>query len=177
MKSIIVLGASASKNSINHNIAHFTASLVDNVKLISIKISDYNSLPIFSVDHQSEIGIPKEISALYDLFQASDGFIISFAEYNGSFPAAYKNVIDWLSVHQNKVFNNKPMLLLSTSPGPRGGQNVLDSALSYYPFMGGEICGALAIPSYHTNFEDNKIVDNTILSELKTLTNDFQNKL
>ena len=45
------------------------------------------------------------------------------------------------------------MVLLSTSPGPRGGASVLAAATGSMPFFGGDVKASLAIPSFHENFD------------------------
>ena len=48
--------------------------------------------------------------------------------------AAFKNIYDWISVIEKIVWSNKPILLMSTSDGARGGQSVLETAL-YLVFL------------------------------------------
>ena len=45
------------------------------------------------------------------------------------------------------------MLLLSTSPGPRGGASVLAAAINSAPFFGGQVKASLSIPSFYDNFD------------------------
>ena len=79
--------------------------------------------------------------------------MISFAEHNGSYSAAYKNLFDWCSRANPKVFQGKPMVLLATSPGARGGASVLASATNSAPFFGGSVKANLAVPSFGSNFD------------------------
>ncbi len=79
--------------------------------------------------------------------------IISFAEYNGSYTAGFKNLFDWASVHTLKMFAEKKLILLSTAPGERGGQTVLNTAIDRFPRHGGEIIGSMILPSYKKNFD------------------------
>lgn len=79
--------------------------------------------------------------------------MISFAEYNGYYSAAYKNLFDWSSRITKKVFQDKPMVLLSTSPGARGASSVLAAATSSAPFFAGHVKASLAIPNFYENFD------------------------
>jgi chromate reductase, NAD(P)H dehydrogenase (quinone) len=79
--------------------------------------------------------------------------IISFAEHNGSYSAAYKNLFDWCSRLGQKIFQDKPLVLLSTSPGARGGASVLAAATSSASFFAGQVRATLSIPSFHDNFD------------------------
>lgn len=176
-KKIIVIGASSSKNSINKTLANYSAKQLENVELLNVDISTFNSLPIFSVDKEEESGAPKEIIDLSSLFKSVDGFIISLAEHNGSYAAGYKNVIDWISRQEGKIFNNKPMLLLSTSPGARGGATVLDSAVAGYPHLGAKVIDSFSLSSFYDNFVDNSLSNEVFKSELSEKIVNFQNSL
>ncbi|MFD1294607.1 NADPH-dependent FMN reductase [Lutibacter holmesii] len=173
MKKIITIGASSSKNSINKILAEYTGSLLNEVELLKLDLNNYE-MPIFSIDIENEKGIPTLANDLQAVFKKADGFIISFAEHNGAYSAAFKNVFDWLSRIDGKVWQNKPMLLLATSPGERGGQTVLDIAKARFPFNGGEIIGSLAIPSFFDNFKDNELINKDLKTALLNLVNDFQ---
>ena len=177
MKKIIVIGASSGLKSINRDLVSYTSTLLDNINPIHINISEFNNTPIYSVEYKDKHGTPKEILELTKLFNTCDGFMISFAEHNGSFVASYKNVIDWISTQGKDMFNHKPMLLMATSPGPRGAQHVLDSAVNYYPFMGGKVCSFFSLPSFYDNFKDNELVNEELKAKLSTELIKFQSEL
>ncbi|HBY85147.1 MAG TPA: NADPH-dependent FMN reductase, partial [Colwellia sp.] len=96
--------------------------------------------------------------------------IISFAEHNGSYTAAYKNLFDWTSRIDQKLFQNKPMVLLATSPGPGGAQTVLTAATGSAPYFAGDVKGSVSIPSFFDNFDSEKqaISNPVMLDELKS---------
>ena len=83
----------------------------------------------------------------------ADALLISFAEHNMSFTAAWKNLYDWCSRIETKVYQGKPTVLLSTSPGGRGGANALEAALKSAPRFGADIRGSLSLPSFNDNFD------------------------
>jgi NAD(P)H-dependent FMN reductase len=177
MKKIITIGASSSKLSINKMLVEYAASHLNDVEIVKVDISEFNIIPIFSVEHNSEIGTPKEIIELNNILLEADGYMVSFAEHNGSFAAGYKNVIDWISVQEGKTFNGKPVMLMSAAPGPRGGASVLASAEAYYPHMGAELTGSFSFPSFHKNFQDNKIIDDALQTSLLEKLEMFKAKL
>jgi NAD(P)H-dependent FMN reductase len=177
MKKIIVIGASSGIKSINKDLVAYTSSLIENIEPLHVDISKYNKTPLFSPEHKEEFGSPNEIIELTKLFNTCDGFMISFAEHNGSFVASYKNVIDWVSVQGKNMFNHKPMLLMSTSPGPRGAKTVLESAVNYYPHMGGKVCSKFSLPSFHDNFKDNEITSQELKAELAIELSKFKSEL
>lgn len=76
----------------------------------------------------------------------SDLIIISLAEYNGSYTAAFKNIFDWIS----KFLTENPLMikifLVATSPGGRGGMTVLEAAKAVFPFHGGNVVEDFVLP-------------------------------
>ncbi|WP_282088866.1 NADPH-dependent FMN reductase [Aquimarina algiphila] len=165
MKKIITISGSNSQKSINGSLISYTTSLLKNVEIISIDLNDY-VLPIYGVDFETENGIPTAIKKLDKLFNEGDGFIVSLAEHNGSYTAVFKNTIDWLSRINMKIWREKPMLLMATSPGSRGGTTVLQSAKAYFPFLGGTIIADFSLPNFYDNFSEDEISDNGLKEEL-----------
>jgi NAD(P)H-dependent FMN reductase len=151
-KKVTCFAASSSRNSINRKLVTYVASLVEDAAVEVLDLNDYE-LPLFSIDREAELGQPPLAQAFLDKIHASDALIISFAEHNGCYSAAYKNLYDWVSRIQAKVYQDKRMLLLATSPGGRGGQAVLELALSQIPRFGGEIRASLSVPMFMDNFD------------------------
>ncbi len=54
---------------------------------------------------------------------------------------------------QPKVYQDKPMVLLSTSPGGRGGMSVMELALAQVPRFGGLVKASVSMPSFMDNFD------------------------
>ena len=149
---VLAFAASNSKKSINKQLVSHAAALVAGAELEVLDLNDYE-MPLFSVDREAESGHPALAKAFLNKIAASDALIISYAEHNGSYSAAFKNLFDWCSRIEPKVFQGKPMVLLSTSPGARGGATVLAAATNSAPFFGGRVVASLAIPSFHDNFD------------------------
>ncbi|WP_299184716.1 NADPH-dependent FMN reductase [uncultured Aquimarina sp.] len=165
MKKIITIAGTNAQKSINKNLLSYTTSLLENVEIISIDLNDY-ILPIYGVDYETENGIPTAIKRLDELLGTANGFIISLAEHNGSYAAVFKNTIDWLSRVNMKIWREKPMLLMATSPGDRGGTTVLESAKTYFPYLGGSIIADFSLPNFYDNFSENGISDTKLKEEL-----------
>ena len=153
---LVAFAASSSRNSINRQLVSYAAglfaSMAEDAEVEVLDLNDYE-MPLFSVDREAELGHPEQAHAFLAKLAASDVLLISFAEHNGSYTAAWKNLFDWSSRVDGKVFQNKPMVLLSTSPGARGGSSVLATATSAAPFYGGRVKASLAIPGFHENFD------------------------
>ena len=110
-------------------------------------------MPLFSVDRENTDGIPDLAQQFFNKIGSADALLISYAEHNGSYTAAYKNVYDWMSRIDMKVFQNKPMILLATSPGPSGASNVLTVATTSAPYFGGDVKATLSVPKFFENFD------------------------
>lgn len=175
---IIAFGASVSKNSINKQFATFVAKQFINDEVEILTLNDY-TLPLYSIDLEQEIGIPENAIDFYNKLQSSDLIIISLSENNGSYTAAFKNLFDWMSRHQVKTFENKKMFLLSTSPGGRGGQSVMESALARFPIHGADILGHFSLPFFQKNFdiEHGEIMDIELKMKLETIINEIKKRL
>ena len=172
MKKIIALGGSNSKNSINKRLAVYTANKIENTETVVLDLNDFE-LPIYGVDLETENGIPSDAQKLFDQIKSADAIVLSLAEHNGSYSAAFKNAFDWMSRIESKVWSQIPMVLMATSPGARGGQTVLASALASFPHMGGNIVGEFSLPSFYDNFSEDGITN----PELKEVLNKQINKL
>ncbi len=153
MKKIIALGGSNSKKSINKALATYVANQIENTETIVVDLNDFN-LPLYGIDLETKSGIPGDATRLNDLLESAHGLVISLAEHNGSYSTAFKNAYDWLSRINSKVWKNKPMLLMATSPGGRGGASVLQTAKTGFPFLGGNIIADFSLPSFHDNFSE-----------------------
>jgi len=166
-KKIIVFGGSSSTKSINKQLAIYAANLFQNVDIEILDLNDYE-MPVFSVDKQAENGIHPLAHAFYEKLGSADLHVISLAEHNGAYSAAFKNILDWSSRINTKTFQGKPMLLMATSPGARGGSNVLEIAKNRFPRQGAILKGTFSLPSFEENFNpETGITDETLRDELK----------
>lgn len=165
---ILAFGGSNSKKSINKTLAGFTASQIQSENTEVLDLNNYE-VAIFSIDREKESGIPSLIIDFYEKLQQSDLIVISLAEHNGSYSAAFKNIIDWTSRHRSDFFKEKKLFLLSTSTGPRGGKSVMETALSRFPRHGAEIIESFSLPSFGQNFDEKTgILSEDLASEFKS---------
>jgi chromate reductase, NAD(P)H dehydrogenase (quinone) len=173
-KKILAFGASTSKNSINKQLATYTANQFKNVSVEILDLNDYE-MPIFSIDKEKENGIPQLAHDFYAKLGSADLILISFAEHNGAYSTAFKNIFDWASRINGKTFQEKPMLLLATSPGARGGSSVLEIAKNRFPFQGGIVKGSFSLPSFNDNFDSEKGITNKELkNQLLEIVNSIE---
>ena len=151
MNKIVAFGASNNSKSINRKLAEWASKRLKDTKVDLLDLNDYE-FPIYSSDREQENGIPEKAYQFKDALRAADGIVISFAEHNGSYSAAFKNILDWVSRIERPLWLNKPMFLLATSPGQRGGQGVLTSAVKSFPHQGGQVVASYSLPSFNQNF-------------------------
>ena len=167
---ITAFGASYSRTSINRQWAEYVSVQIpgDNTLLV-LDLNDYD-LPVYTVERQNEIGIPASVGQFVDELNAADLIVVSFAEYNGTYTAGFKNLFDWASRHQLKMFENKPMILLAAAPGPRGGATVLQTAVERFPRHGARVIGSMALPRFKEAFHaEQGLVDPELRKELDAL--------
>ena len=167
-KQILALGASNSKNSINKTFAKHTGEfLLNQFPEYQLKVLDLNDfeMPIYSIDRENENGVPDKAKRFLASILESDGVILSLAEHNGAYTAAFKNIYDWASRIEKDVWQNKPMLLLSTSPGPRGATFVLDLAQRTYQFSNKNQILRFSLPSFNNNFSKTEGIKDAVLLE------------
>lgn len=169
---VLGFGASNSRQSINarlarHALARLRSDHVPTAETAHLDLNDFE-MPLYSVDREQTAGIPQLAQDFLDRLAWADRIIISFAEHNGAYTVAFKNVFDWASRIDNKVYQGKPMLMLSTSPGARGGANVLKMASERARFQGGEVRATLSVPKFSDAYSDagDALVDPELVTAL-----------
>lgn len=168
---IIAFGASNSKSSINKILATYAANQFSDAEVEVVDLNDYE-MPIFSVDREKHNGIPELALGFAAKIDTADLLIISLAEHNSSYTAAFKNIFDWISrIKDRKHFGDKPVFLLATAPGSGGGKHVLATFEARAPFSGAHIIQSFSLAKFNDNFEPKKGIVNT---EKKT---EFEEKL
>ncbi len=154
---VLAFAATSSRNSINKELVSYAsglleAGLIEDAEVEVIDINDYE-MPLYSVDREQEAGIPDEAQEFYKKIGEADALVIAFAEHNGYYTAAYKNLFDWASRVGKKVYQNKPSVLLASSPGANGASNVLKMAKESAPFFGMDVRANVSIPRFYENFD------------------------
>lgn len=110
-------------------------------------------IPIYSIDRERADGIPEAARRFLGEIAAADGLLVSFAEHNGSVTAAWKNLFDWMSRPEAKVWQGKPMVIMAATPGPRAGAGALQQQAALAPFFGGDIKASLGIGRWPEAFD------------------------
>ena len=173
---ILAFAGSNSKQSINKKLATYAAHLFVNSVVEILDLNDYE-LPLFSVDRENDIGYPKLAQNFLNKIADSDFIVLSLAENNGNYSSAFKNCIDWASRINPKIFQKKPMLLMATSPGARGGASVLEIAAKNLPRFDADIKATFSLPSFNENFSEefgitNLELKNKLIDSIYTIQNE-----
>ncbi|MGB1004587.1 MAG: NADPH-dependent FMN reductase, partial [Salibacteraceae bacterium] len=167
---------SNSSTSINQQLVKYMASIVKDAEVEVLDLRDFEA-PIFSTDLEAEIGAPESMKVLFEKMSSADGFIVSTPEHNGYMPAVLKNTIDWLSRMGRKVFNGKPVVFTSASPGGRGGATALGQMLVVMPHQGATIIGSHSIGSFFDKFKDGALVDREDKLAIQKIITDLEDSL
>ncbi|SFA68803.1 NAD(P)H-dependent FMN reductase [Poseidonocella pacifica] len=181
-QKVLVFAGSNSTQSINQKLAIHASEVLKEtsdmpVEIDVLDLNDYE-MPIYSPERQAE-GIPQLAYEFQAKIAASDALIISLAEYNGSYAAAFKNIFDWCSRIDKTVFQQKPMLLMATSPGPNGARNVHGAAMSGFPFYGGNIVSNFQFGPFgkHFDVETGSLSSPDLRTELLSAVEELQTAL
>lgn len=176
-KRIVAFGASSSRNSINKKLAAFAAGQIEGATVNLLDLNDFE-MPIYSIDKEKESGIPQLAYDFKNHILEADGLIISFAEHNGAYTTAFKNIFDWISRIDKNVWGNNPMFLMATSPGARGGKTVLEIAVNKFKRMTNNTLVYFSLPSFRINFsERNGITDEQLMQSFEDQLETFVTSL
>lgn len=174
---ILCFAGSNSSQSINKKLVKATMKSFEDQELTLLDLNDFET-SIFSVDREKN-GYPEVIQKFVQLISEHDAIIVSLAENNSTYSTAFKNILDWSSRYNLKFFAEKPMLLLSTSPGGYGGGNVMNAAKNQFPKHGAQIVETFSLPVFNKNFdaENLEISDEELRSQHKEKVSLFKKAL
>lgn len=170
---IVAFAASNSLQSINKKLVSYAARSLSELSVGStVEILDLNDfqVPLFGVDLESAEGQPEAAKRFFEKLGSADVLLVSFAEHNGSYAAVYKNLFDWVSRIDRRVFQGKPVVYLAASPGPGGAQSVLRAAQGSAAHFGAELKATLSVPRFNDAFDSvsKKISDPALNEKLRS---------
>ncbi len=179
MLKILGLPASNSDQSINamlvrHAVRVMQLHLNAKAEFSVLDLNDFE-MPIYKPEREKAEGIPLEAREFVRQIGFADALIISFAEHNGSVSAAFKNIFDWASRIEPKVYHGRPLVMMATSPGARGGASVLEISSMAAPFFEGKVFGTFSLPNFNETFDRERedILDADKAKELASLLKRF----
>lgn len=172
MTKIFALSGSNRKQSIHNAIL---ASLQnENSNIVIGNLNDYQA-PIYNLDDEETTGIPSTIEKFIADLKDVNHLIIATPEHNGNLPVSLKNVLDWASRVDNQFLANKKVIVLSASPGARGGIGANQILSTMLPFFGAEVIGSASLASFYDtfNFETFQITDSNFKKSVQELIAKF----
>lgn len=176
MKKILAFSGSNSSKSINQQLIKIVAEYIEGADVEIIDLRKYPAV-VYSIDEEEQNGFPPTMVDLHQKMKEADGYIVSTPEHNGFIPAVLKNTIDWLSRQGRKVFNEKPAVFLSASPGARGGASALNQLITIMPYQGADVIGGYSIGGFFNKVVDGKLVDEQDKTEIKKLLSQLVDKI
>ncbi len=170
---ILAFAGSTSSTSINRELVKYVLKSFQEDEINLIDLNDFD-MPVFSVDREKR-GFPDEAHNFLKQIEECDVIVCSLAEHNRSYSAAFKNVFDWASRINVKVFQNKPMLLMSTSPGGYGGGNVMNTAKTFFPQFGADVKETFSLPKFYENFDlESGVINPDMMKDLNHKIESFK---
>ena len=162
MTIALVFAASTRTGSLNRKLAVAAAEELSrrglDVTLADLK--DY-PMPLYDGDLEAGSGMPEKAREFRKLIAEHDVLAIASPEYNGSFPALLKNVVDWTSRpvepgdRPAQAYRGKTAVLLSTSPGPGGGRRGLRHVRELLEMIGVNVLPVdVAVPKGFSAFDE-----------------------
>jgi len=177
MATILAFAGSNSSTSINFKLVKYTVSKVEGHKVQLLNMSNF-PFPMYSEDYESDNGFSNSLVELKEDMAKADGLIISVNEHNGGPSSYFKNLIDWLSRLERKFLDEKPVLLMATSSGKRGGAASLEAVKNILPRFGANVTAAFSFPSFNENLDSEKgIVDEELAKAHEKALTEFLTKL
>ncbi|MBX2980866.1 MAG: NAD(P)H-dependent oxidoreductase [Flavobacteriales bacterium] len=159
MSRILVLSSSIRAGRMSHRVAQHLKRHIQNTGRHIVHLVDLQELdlPLFHERLKFLENPGPEVLAFAEQVRSADGVIMVSPEYNGSYPASLKNVIDLLTEDWRK----KPIALVPVSSGAFGGTQVVTQLLfTLWKIRAWVVPGAMHVPNVKDNFqEDGTAVD------------------
>lgn len=166
---LLVLSGSARQGSLNRRLAQAAAALAAEAGLEPVP---YDAaalrMPLYDGDLEAASGVPDEARAFFDALRSTDALLLATPEYNGFPTPLILNAFDWLSRLQPQgdrpaglaATTNRPVGLLSASPGPLGGLRSMNILRQYLQMSLQMIVvpQQFALSKAHEAFEDSGVL-------------------
>jgi chromate reductase len=141
---VIALAGSTRADSYNKKLVREAAKIAQEMgaEVTVIDLKDY-PMPFYDADLEKE-GMPVSAQQFRARIINSDAIIISSPQYNGSIPAVLKNALDWASRDEkgqesDAAFMGKKIVIMSASPGKKGGAKGLVHLRAVLKDCGGDV--------------------------------------
>lgn len=122
------------------------------------------SLPIYDGDLEATDGLPEGAIKLRSMIKGHDALIIGCPEYNGFMTPLLLNAIDWSTRSEEgapdlSCYRDKPVLLVSTSPGAFAGLRATTHLRTMLSGIGAIVMpDSFSIPASFKAFDTNGVL-------------------
>ncbi len=169
MRHILIISSSVRVGRKSHNVSLYFQNYLTENKLASTEIIDlkaYN-FPIFEGTLKTLTHPAEDVLEFAAKIKSSDGIIIVTPEYNGSYPASLKNVIDLLY----EEWRHKPIGIATVSSGPFGGsQAMVALQFTLWKMMAWTIPAMFSVPTVDKAYdEEGKALDKAKSDQLAAI--------
>lgn len=156
MATLLGIVGSLRTGSVNALVARTAAAAVPDLTL-----HDVAALPFYHGDEEAS-GPPAAVVALHAAVAAADGVVFFTPEYNGSFPAVTKNVIDWMS-RPPRSYEGTAVTVVAASPGGRAGLGMREHFTSVMAHQPVRVFETLGLGRYGERMgADGELDDSTV---------------
>lgn len=172
--SVAIISASLRNDNNSYRIAQQYSSILNHMN-IEHNIVDLKQLPhdVLNAMATSDFSCSPEFEAFFNKNMInSSHFIWILPEYNGSFPASAKLLVDAGDVKNG--FYNKPNLLVGVATGRAGNLRGMDHFTGVLHHLQGKVhWDKLPISQVHTLFSDNNEFDQATYNRMEIQFTDF----
>ncbi|MDR7074221.1 NADPH-dependent FMN reductase [Fictibacillus barbaricus] len=147
---------------------------LDDVQEVKVDFFDLKETPLPIFDGSLENR--KQAESFVERMNLADCLIVASPEYHNSFSGVLKNAFDFVSGEQIK---GKPIGIIATSGGGKGGINCLNSMRTFLRGLYGMVLAEQIVVD-GVFFEDGRCINVDLLEKINDLTNeviDFANML
>jgi chromate reductase len=126
---------------------------------------DITDLPFYNQDLDADT-VPPIVEALRAAVAEVDGVIIASPEYNHSYSAMAKNLIDWASrpFMKGPIIGKKSMVIVA-GPGPGGGSYCVQALTDLLTMLSGTVVAGVGIAAAHEKLsKDSDVVTDEVLA-------------
>jgi len=167
---IVIISGSPRGNSITHRVALHLKKAMDANNQVDIIDLRQVELPLLQSVFTSVDATPEAYKDVAARMFAADAFVLVSPEYNGSYPATLKNLLDHFPKQHRKVF-----AIATASPGALGGiRAALEIQALIFALFGIGSPYMLVTPMVEKKFDENgELIDPTFQKSIDTFVNEF----
>jgi NAD(P)H-dependent FMN reductase len=169
---IEIISGSPRKESVTFRVALHLQQQISSNSPHTVNIIDVRewNFPLLQEVISSPEAAPEHLRPLAKRMFAAQAFILVTPEYNGTYTAALKNLLDHFPKQSHKAFG-----VVTASPGAMGGMRASQQMLLLIPALFGVACpNMLIVPSVDKKFApDGELIDLGYAKAVETFTREW----